>query len=155
MAVMGRPKEPLVLSKRQREELESVARSRSLPHGLVRRAKIILLSVDGLTNKAIGERIGMSNWMVGEWRKRYLRHYLSGYPAPDLDMDQLVTESDGATPAFLKEWVHRSVQISLEHSGDGNRELELRNEDFSRAMDEMKMFSEGSKGRIIGFQASR
>ncbi len=87
-------------------------------------------------------------------RKRYLRHYLSGYSAPDLDMDQLVTESSGATQAFLKEWVHRSVQISLEHLGDGNPELELRNEDFSRAMDEMKKFSEGSTGRIIGFHAS-
>ncbi len=87
-------------------------------------------------------------------RKRYLRHYLSGYSAPDLDMDQLVTESSGATQAFLKEWVHRSVQISLEHSDDGNPELELRNEDFSQAMDEMKKFSEGSTGRIIGFHAS-
>ena len=88
-------------------------------------------------------------------RKRYLLHYLSGYSAPDLDMDQLVSESSGATQAFLKEWVHRSVQISLEHSGDGSAELELRNEDFSRAMDEMKKFSEGSTGRIIGFHASR
>ena len=49
----------------------------------------------------------------------------------------------------------RSVQISLEHSGDGNPELELRNEDFFRAMDEMKKFSQGSTGRIIGFHASR
>ena len=87
-------------------------------------------------------------------RKRYLLHYLRGYPAPDLDMDQLVTESSGATQAFLKEWVHRAVQMSLEHSGDGKPELELRNQDFSRAMDEMKKFSEGSTGRIIGFHAS-
>lgn len=78
MAPVGRPKKPLVLSERQREELESVARSRSLPHGLVRRAKIVLLSAEGLTNVAIGERVGMSNWMVGEWRKRYLLQGLPG-----------------------------------------------------------------------------
>lgn len=78
MAVVGRPKEALVLAERQREELESLARSRSMPHGLVRRAKIILLSADGMTNKAIGERIGMSNWRVGEWRKRYLRQGMAG-----------------------------------------------------------------------------
>lgn len=78
MSTAGRPKQPLNLSDSQREELESVARSRSLPHALVRRAKIILLSAEGLTNKAIGERVNMSNWMVGEWRKRYLLQGMMG-----------------------------------------------------------------------------
>ena len=75
---MARPKEPLVLTDRQREELLSVTRSRSLPYALVRRAKIIVLSAEGLTNKAIGEQIGMSNWMAGKWRKRYLRQDMAG-----------------------------------------------------------------------------
>ena len=86
-------------------------------------------------------------------RKRYLLRYLRDYAAQKLDLDQLVTESSGATQAFLKEWVHRSVQIALERLGDENQELELRNDDFSRAMEEMKKFSEGSTGRIIGFHA--
>ena len=86
-------------------------------------------------------------------RKRYLLRYLRDYAAQKLDLDQLVTESSGATQAFLKEWVHRSVQIALERLGDENQELELRNDDFSRAMEEMKKFSEGSTGRIIGFRA--
>jgi putative transposase len=83
MGTIGRPKEPLVLSARAREELESISGSRSLPHGLVRRAKAILLSAEGLSNVDVGKRIGMSNWMVGEWRKRYLRQGLAGlYDAP-------------------------------------------------------------------------
>ena len=86
-------------------------------------------------------------------RKRFLLRYLRDYAAQKLDLDQLVTESSGATQAFLKEWVHRSVQIALERLGDENQELELRNDDFSRAMEEMKKFSEGSTGRIIGFHA--
>jgi len=44
---MGRPKAELVLSVGQREQLESLANSRSLPAGLVMRARIILLSAAG------------------------------------------------------------------------------------------------------------
>lgn len=88
-------------------------------------------------------------------RKRYLLRYLRDYAAPKLDLDQLVADSGGTTQAFLKEWVHRAVQMALERLDNQNRELELRNDDFSRAMDEMKRFSEGSTGRIIGFHAPR
>lgn len=41
---MGRPKSTLVLDSQQHEQLESFTNSRSVPAGLVRRAKIILLS---------------------------------------------------------------------------------------------------------------
>ena len=48
---MGRPKAELVLSAGQREQLEkSLANSRSLPAGLVMRARIILLGAAGKTN---------------------------------------------------------------------------------------------------------
>ena len=45
---MGRPKATLVLDAELREELEGLANSRSLPAGLVRRAKIILLCASQL-----------------------------------------------------------------------------------------------------------
>jgi hypothetical protein len=66
-------------------------------------------------------------------------------------MDKLVVESDGTTPAFLKEWVHRSVQIALERMGELTQGVGLSNEDLRHAMSEMRKFSEGSTGRIIGF----
>jgi putative transposase len=47
LMAMGRPKSALVLHAEQCEQLESLANSRSLPTGLVRRAKIILLSASG------------------------------------------------------------------------------------------------------------
>jgi putative transposase len=51
---MGRPKAELVLSAGQREQLEkSLANSRSLPAGLVMRARIILLGAAGKTNQQI------------------------------------------------------------------------------------------------------
>lgn len=86
-----------------------------------------------------------------ELRRRYLQHYLRHYETAGLDLDRLVESADGTTQAFLKEWVHRSVQIATERAGDGGLGGGLRNEDFHAAMAEMKAFSEGTTGRIIGF----
>ena len=69
---MGRPKAMLVLSPEQREQLESMANSRSLPAGLVTRARIILLSAAGKTNQQIARQLGLSNATVGKWRRRFL-----------------------------------------------------------------------------------
>ena len=88
-----------------------------------------------------------------ELRRRYLLHYLGRYEIAKLDVDGLVHDSKGATQAFLKEWVHRSVQIASERIGSGDQVVSLRNEDFSTAMDEMRRFSEGETGRIIGFHS--
>ena len=58
LMAMGRPKAALILSAQQREQLESLANSRSLPAGLVGRAKIILLSASGKTNQQIARQLG-------------------------------------------------------------------------------------------------
>src|SRR5260221_11740350 len=75
---MGRPKAALVLTPEQREQLESLASSRSLPAGLVMRARIILLSASGKTNLQIARQMGLSNATVGKWRERFLQHDVSG-----------------------------------------------------------------------------
>lgn len=43
----GRPKIPITLSKEEEEQLKGIAKSRSLPHGLVNRACIILMAAEG------------------------------------------------------------------------------------------------------------
>lgn len=89
-----------------------------------------------------------------ELRKRYLIRYLRQFAHFKLDVDELVALSKGATQAFLKEWVHRSVQIASERLEKGRDELQLTDEDFREAMREIRRFSEGSTGRIIGFHES-
>jgi len=89
-----------------------------------------------------------------ELRRRYLLRYLQRYQISNLDMDMLVHDSKGATQAFLKEWVHRSVQFALERLEGSQPDIELVNEDFRRAMSEMRKFSQGETGRIIGFHTS-
>ncbi len=54
----GFPLAPLTLDDAQREQLQGIARSTSLPHGLVLRARMILASADGLTNQAVALRVG-------------------------------------------------------------------------------------------------
>jgi len=75
---MGRPKAALVLTPEQREQLESLASSRSLPAGLVMRARIILLSASGKTNLQIARQMGLTNATVGKWRQRFLEQDVSG-----------------------------------------------------------------------------
>jgi len=75
---MGRPKAALVLDAEQRERLESLANSRSLPAGLVSRAKIILLSGSGKTNLEIARQLEMANATIGKWRRRFLEQGISG-----------------------------------------------------------------------------
>lgn len=74
----GRPREPIALSEEEREQLNGIANSRSLPHGLARRANIVLLAADDMPNSAIAERVNLSPQMVCKWRKRYLQQGLPG-----------------------------------------------------------------------------
>ncbi|MEW6233562.1 MAG: IS630 family transposase [Chloroflexota bacterium] len=77
MAV-GRPLRPLVLSEPDREQLESMRRSRSLSHGLVRRAEIVLLAADGCPSTDIAAALQISRATVGKWRQRFLDRGISG-----------------------------------------------------------------------------
>lgn len=74
----GRPKTVITLSAEEREQIQAWAVSRSLPHGLVTRAKIVLWAADGLTNRAIAQKVDLSATSVGKWRKRFLEQGLQG-----------------------------------------------------------------------------
>src|SRR3990172_6258912 len=69
----GRPKKYVVtLGEAERLKLESIAGSRSMPHGLVRRAKMMLWSAEGLTDTVIAQRLRCKHHTVSHWRKRYV-----------------------------------------------------------------------------------
>lgn len=61
-----------VLSDAMRTILASFSRSRSLPGGLVKRSKIILLASQGLSNRAIATQVGLHYNHVATWRNRFL-----------------------------------------------------------------------------------
>ncbi len=77
-SLMGRPAKPLVVSADDRVQLESMARSQSLPAALSRRAQMILRMADGEPQTAIAHRYGVSRPTVTLWRTRYRERGIAG-----------------------------------------------------------------------------
>ncbi|HVZ19308.1 MAG TPA: IS630 family transposase [Terriglobales bacterium] len=74
----GRPKTAIVLTADERTQLQSLATSRTLPHALVARAKLVLWAAEGNSNTEIAKRLQFSKPTVGKWRQRFQQHRLSG-----------------------------------------------------------------------------
>lgn len=55
------------LTNEDRERLEGMARMRTLAARLVQRARMILLSAEGPSQREIGEALGFKFKTVGEW----------------------------------------------------------------------------------------
>ena len=75
---MSRRAPSIVLSTQERASLETWARSRSLPHRQVVRAKIITMATDGVTNQDIATAVGVSRPTVQLWRQRFLALRVAG-----------------------------------------------------------------------------
>lgn len=75
---MARPTPKIVLSERERRELERVAACYTRPHQEVQRAKLVLYAADGEPNVEIGRRLEMNPDVVGRWRKRFAEERLEG-----------------------------------------------------------------------------
>jgi putative transposase len=75
---LGRPKPTLKLSAEEQETLTGFASSRSLPHALVSRARVVLWSVEGISNAEIAERLNWSKATVGKWRQRFIDDRVQG-----------------------------------------------------------------------------
>src|SRR6202790_1465123 len=116
---MGRPKAALVLRPERREQLEGMASSRSLPAGLVSRARMILLSASGKTNLQIARQLGLTNATVGKRRRRFLEQDVSGLhdelrpgrprPISDERVAQLVRKTLDTKPKDGTHWSIRQI----------------------------------------------
>src|ERR1700748_2421272 len=63
----------LVLREGDRDRLAELARLPSVPSGLARRARMVLLAADGMPNAEIARTVGVSRPTVIGWRDRYER----------------------------------------------------------------------------------
>src|SRR6201993_5201932 len=63
---------PIELSSEQRNTLQRLARQRSAPARVVERARVVLLAAEGLENKQIVRRMGITPEKAARWRKRFL-----------------------------------------------------------------------------------
>ena len=115
----GRPKTPLVVSREERQTLDSLAhRSRTAPQ-LARRARIVLACADGLDNKVVARKLRMTPQTVGRWRRRFVADRLDGLydePRPgtprkitDAQVEAIVIRTLESKPRGATHWSVRSM----------------------------------------------
>ena len=68
----------LVLREGDRQRLADLARLPSVPSGLAKRARIVLLAADGMANAQIARTVEVSRPTVIGWRDRYQRGGIKG-----------------------------------------------------------------------------
>jgi transposase len=75
---MPPPAAALALTEDEREQLDRMARSTSLPHRTVTQARALLWARDGLANEEIARRSGVDPDAVRRWRQRFCETGLAG-----------------------------------------------------------------------------
>lgn len=76
--MVNSPARALTLHIGDKEVLRSWTRSTTMRSGLMQRAKIVLLAVDGVPNTRIAAEVGTTTTSVWKWRKRYAESGLKG-----------------------------------------------------------------------------
>jgi transposase len=116
---------PLVLHHGDRERLTDLARRPSVPSGLAKRARMLLLAAEGMPNAQIARELGVSRPTVIGWRDRYSRGGIkaledeprSGRPAQINEADIVAASlaSDGRPPPRLgaAQWSARLLAAEL------------------------------------------
>ncbi len=117
---------PLILREGDRGRLEALARSASARPSLAQRARIVLMSAEGLTNTAIARRTGATRPTVINWRNRYADGGInalgdlprSGRPAVVDELEVVATTlADGGRPPTHLEATQWSSRLLGEHLG--------------------------------------
>ena len=103
----------------ERETLERWIRRRKTAQALAQRARLVLSSAEGKSNKVVSEQVGLTPQTVGKWRRRYLHKGLDGLldePRPgaprkitDADVESVVTLTLETTPDDSTHWSTRSM----------------------------------------------
>ena len=115
----GRPKAPLAISDEQRATLEGWSRRARSANGLAQRARMILLSSEGLSNLAVAERVGVTPQTVGKWRRRFIAAGVAGLldesrpGAPrtvsDADIERVIVATLEQSPRNATHWSTRAM----------------------------------------------
>ena len=119
MGQKGFPAPRIELSDEERDTLVRWSRRRKTSQALALRSRIVLASVDGDTNVAIGARLGVDRLTVGKWRRRFARSRLDGLldepraGAPrqisDEEVERVVTLTLESRPKEATHWSTRSL----------------------------------------------
>ena len=68
----------LTLTTQERQTLLAWQRSTTMPAGLARRGRIILLVAEGMAISHIADRVGLNRRFIYKWVKRFLHERVAG-----------------------------------------------------------------------------
>lgn len=116
---------PIEASERTQPILEAILRRRTAPLWLVTRVKIIVRAVEGWTNTAIAEELGLDRITVRLWRNRWSesaerRVALEETAVSDQELETCLVDSlrdayrSGTPPKFSAEQVVQIVALACE-----------------------------------------
>jgi putative transposase len=110
----------MILCAEDQSQLIAIANSRSLPHALVTRAKIVLMAAEGQTNHAIAQKVSLSQQMVCKWRQRFIKQGLAGLhdelrsgrprSISDEEVSEIVHKTLKSKPPNATHWTIRSLE---------------------------------------------
>jgi transposase len=111
----------ITLTKKEREELTRLAKSKITSVRQAQRARIVLLSADGLQNKDIADELGVGRVQVSRWRNRYAESGLAGIerdlprgaPERKVDVKKLVELTTQSKPDAATHWSTRKMAAKL------------------------------------------
>lgn len=119
----GRPKAPIVLGDTQLKMLEAWMRSRNRSGAQALRARIVLLCAEGMDNKAVAERLAVSEQTVSKWRRRFVAYGLEGLvdlprpgaprSIPDERVDTLLKRTVALAPSEAVKWSTRRAGLEF------------------------------------------
>ena len=112
-----RKAEVIELDDTQREKLVKLAQSNTTEVRLARRASIVLLAADGLSNRRIGEILGVGRIQAGRWRERYAAAGMQGIEQdlprggrkPKVDPAEIVRLTTQTKPTAATQWSTRTL----------------------------------------------
>lgn len=128
MARRGRRLVPLRLLDEEQEALERFVRRRKTAQQLALRARVVLLSARGLSNREVAGKVGVHETTVCKWRRRFAQKRLDGLldePRPgaprkvsDETVERVVTMTLESTPSDATHWSTRDLakRIGLSQS---------------------------------------
>src|ERR671926_475342 len=113
----------IVLTDRERQELELIVRRHTTPQQLALRARIVLAAADRANNCEIARQLDVSLDMVRRWRERYL--VLQAASLDDLPLADRLTDAPrpGAPVHFTAEQVAKIVALACEPPADSQRPI--------------------------------
>jgi transposase len=116
---MGRRKAELILADDERQALKTWASRPKSTQQLATRSRIVLACADGLDNKQVAAKLGVTAQTVDKWRRRFLERRLDGLAdqerpgAPrkvsDEEIEAVITRTLETKPKTATHWSTRGM----------------------------------------------